>query len=165
MPPVPSLAELAARALPSADRDLIRQNVIDLPENTQMGYLAAGNHQFRRLIRIFIHVRNAAANLLLGYVPVSQWNTWPGGFTLHDITPTTTDNELRTRLYKNANYEFTHRVRRRTGVFAQPMKIVGLLIQGPYIRLFLQYVWDGIVRIRGWILNATFSRIRFHSRP
>ena len=164
MPPVPSLADLAIRALKKTDRELIRQNVVDLPIDTQKGYLATGNHQFRRLVRIFIHVRNAAANLLLGYVPVSQWDVWPGGFTLHEITPNTTDFELRTRLYRNANYEFTHRIRRRTGVYAQPMKIVGVLRQGPYTRLFLQYTWDGIIRIQGWILNATFRRIRFHSR-
>ena len=67
-----SLADLAVRALtPEQQRQVREQNLLSvMPQDAVMGFLATTNHQFRRLVRKVMILRNA----LVRTPEVAHWS-------------------------------------------------------------------------------------------
>ena len=57
--PVRPLTDLAVRALTSEQRNQIRPILVGMPMDVQTGFLAMGNHAFRRFVRKVMILRNA----------------------------------------------------------------------------------------------------------
>ena len=130
MPPVPSLAELAARALSKEDRERVRPHLLGLGLEAQRGFLAVANQQFRKFTRLWILLRNAvmAIPTYMRGIPRAEWHRF------YSQSANTTTADYHSRLYQNAQYRFTPR---GTGwlsagnIFSTPFRLLDLMLDPP----------------------------------
>ena len=152
------------RALTPAQRELVRPSVKDLPEELQKSFLAVANHQFRRLTRLVIYLRNAVMILpkYLPGIPRAEW---------HKMFLRSATSDFDRHLYKDAQYRFTPRGNVPTGsgnIFSTPFRLVNLIIdRGNYEAVlkkdaeFFGHNWS-YDKQTAYVIDR-FKRIRFHS--
>ena len=173
MPPVPSLAELAARALSKEDRERVRPHLLYLPLDAQRGFLAVANHQFRNFTRLWILLRNAvmAIPTYMRGIPRAEWHRF------FSRSANTTTADYHNRLYQNAQYRYTPRVGTVSiasgNIFSTPFRLLDLTFD-PNNQTDVEHVLtkepEHFTRLWSYdrelsVKMHNFKRIRFHSPP
>ena len=160
--PVPHLYDLAARALtPEQHEQVLPWRRTMYPE-THNALLAVTNHRLRRVGRLVILLLRAVVAIprwLIG-IPRTEWHT------LHELTPTTSTDDLLSRLYRNVQYRFYPfgGLGNAMSIYHNPFRLLNL--RGPDARNHYQFTLNQTNRY-GTSASRRFptdryERIRFH---
>lgn len=158
--PVPPLYDLAARAMTREQHNEVLPWRRDMYPQTHNALLAMTNHRLRRAGRLVILLLRGVAAIprwLIG-IPRTEWHT------LHELPPTTSTDDLLSRLYRNVRYTFLPGAGRP---FSKPFTLLDLSAPNAVntSRVTLKYTFPGTNDSfeKNYVIDA-FRRIRFYSR-